>query len=147
MRVLVLHGPNLNLLGTREPEIYGRTTLAEINKALGVLAGELSASVDCRQSNHEGVLVDWVQECANGGFDGLLFNFGALTHTSLALADAIRATAVPAVEVHVSNIHAREAFRRVTHTGEVAVGVVTGFGPESYLLGLRGLIARIRPTN
>jgi len=137
-RILVLHGPNLNLLGTREPAIYGTTTLAEIDAQLAVLAAERGAEVDCRQSNHEGQLVDWVQQAS--GFDGLLFNFGAYTHTSLALADALMAVDLVAVEVHVSNIHAREAFRQHSHTARQSLGVVTGFGPASYTLGLRGLL-------
>lgn len=142
MRVLVLHGPNLNLLGTREPEIYGRTTLAQIDAALGVLGTQLGVEVECRQSNHEGVLVDWVQE-AGRGHDALLVNFGALTHTSIALADALQAVALPCVEVHVSNIHAREEFRKRSLTAEATIGVVTGFGAESYMLGLRGLVGTL----
>ena len=142
MRVLVLHGPNLNLLGTREPEIYGRTTLAQIDAALGMLGKQLGVQVESRQSNHEGELVDWVQE-AGRDFDALLVNFGALTHTSLALADALRAIGLPCVEVHVSNIHAREAFRQKSLTAEATIGVVTGFGAESYILGLRGLVGSL----
>lgn len=142
MRVLVLHGPNLNLLGTREPDIYGTATLATIDRALAELAEELGATVECRQSNHEGVLIDWIQQ-AVGTFEGLLVNFGALSHSSFALADALRAVPLPCVEVHLSNIHGREPFRQTTHSGAVAVGVVTGFGPGSYLLGLRGLLAHL----
>ena len=146
MRVLVLHGPNLNLLGTREPEIYGRTTLVQIDAALGMLATKLGISVECRQSNHEGVLVDWVQE-AGRDFDALLVNFGALSHTSIALADALSAVGLPCVEVHVSNIHAREEFRRRSFSAEQAIGVVTGFGAESYMLGLRGLVGALESRN
>ncbi len=142
MRVLVLHGPNLNLLGTREPEIYGETTLAQIDAALGVLGSQLGVQIECRQSNHEGVLIDWVQE-AGREFDALLVNFGALTHTSVALADALSAVALPCVEVHVSNIHAREEFRETSLTARTAIGVVTGFGAESYMLGLRGLVGSL----
>ncbi len=139
MRVLVLHGPNLNLLGSREPAIYGTTTLPEIDRSLASLGASLGASVECRQSNHEGVLLDWVHQAAES-FDGLLVNFGALSHSSLALADALRAVPLPCVEVHLSNIHGREPFRQLTHTGAAALGLVSGFGPDSYLLGLRGLV-------
>ncbi len=137
-RVLVLSGPNLNLLGTREVKIYGKTTLAQIHLQLGDLAKTLNVDIECRQSNHEGQLIDWIQD-AKGQFDGVLFNLGALTHTSHALADAIAATALKCVEVHVSNIYAREAFRHESLTGAECVGVLTGFGPNSYLLGLRAL--------
>ena len=137
MRLRVLHGPNLNLLGSREPEIYGTATLADIDAMLVEEAG--SHQVECDQSNREGQLIDWVQAAA-GHFDGLLFNFGAFTHTSVALADALSAVRLPCVEVHLSNVHAREAFRHRTLTGAHALGVVTGFGPRSYTLGLRALI-------
>ena len=143
MRVRVLHGPNLNLLGRREPEIYGTTSLAEIDAALAELGTTLGARVECRQSNHEGELIDWVHE-AVGAFDGLLVNFGALSHTSLALADALRSVPLPCVEVHLSNIHGREPMRQRTPTGAAALGMVTGFGPDSYLLGLRGLVAALQ---
>ncbi len=145
MRVLVLHGPNLNLLGTREPDIYGTTTLEAIDRALAEVATELGARVECRQSNHEGVLIDWVQQSIDS-FDGLLVNFGALSHSSLALGDALRAVPLPCVEVHLSNIHGREPFRQVTHSGAAALGIVTGFGPDSYLLGLRGLLGYLGRT-
>ena len=138
MKIRVLHGPNLNLLGAREPEIYGSHTLADIEARLEEYAGP-KFSVSCDQSNHEGQLIDWVQE-ASGSAVGLLFNFGALTHTSIALGDALRASAIPSVEVHLSNIHAREAFRHHTCTGGQALGVITGFGPRSYTLGLRALM-------
>lgn len=142
MRILVLHGPNLNLLGTRQPEIYGRTRLKEIDAALAVLGKKLGVDIETRQSNHEGELIDWVQE-AGRDYDALLVNFGALTHTSVALADALEAIALPCVEVHVSNIHAREEFRRRSLTAGATIGVVTGFGAESYLLGLRGLVGSL----
>ena len=138
-RVLVLHGPNLNLLGVREPAIYGRTTLPEIDDALVALATELGAHVECRQSNHEGVLLDWIHE-ARGVFDGIVINPGALTHTSLALADAIAGVAIPTVEVHLSNVHAREPIRRRSYVGTKCVGSVSGFGATSYTLGLRALL-------
>ena len=143
LRILVLHGPNLNLLGQREPEIYGRADLAAIDAALATLAAALDATVDCRPSNHEGQLVDWVQE-ARDAFDGVLLNAAAYTHTSIALRDAIAAAETPTVEVHLSNVHAREAFRRVSHLAPVCLGVVQGFGPNSYALGLRGLIDYLR---
>lgn len=138
MKIRVLHGPNLNLLGTREPEIYGSHTLADIEARLAKDAGP-DFSVSCDQSNHEGQLIDWVQEASESAA-GLLFNFGALTHTSIALGDALRASAIPSVEVHLSNIHAREPFRHHTCTGGQALGVITGFGPRSYTLGLRALM-------
>lgn len=140
MRILVLHGPNLQLLGTREPEIYGKASLSEIDRQLKQLADELGASVVCRQSNHEGELVTWAGHAGQEGFAGLLLNGAALTHTSVALHDAIRASSLPCVEVHLSNIHGREAFRQHSHTASACLGVVTGFGSLSYSLGLRALI-------
>ena len=138
-RVLVLHGPNLNLLGVREPEVYGTATLAEVDARIAAAARTRGASTRSVQSNHEGVLIDAIHE-ARGTAEGLLFNPGALTHTSLALADAIRSVGLPCVEVHLSNVHAREAIRRVSHVAPACLGTVTGFGPTSYLLGLRGLL-------
>lgn len=137
MRILVLHGPNLNLLGQREPDVYGHATLPDIDRTLGELAAELSAAVECRQSNHEGTLIDWVHE---DGFDGVLINPGGYTHTSVALRDAIAAVPRPCVEVHLSNVHAREPFRRHSYVAPVCVGTVSGFGSRSYTLGLRALI-------
>lgn len=143
MKIRVLHGPNLNLLGTREPEIYGSYTLADIEARL-TKAAEPDFSIACDQSNHEGQLIDWVHEASDAASPqaaaGLLFNFGALTHTSIALGDALRASPIPSVEVHLSNIHAREPFRHNTCTGGQALGVITGFGPRSYTLGLRALM-------
>ncbi len=139
MRILVLSGPNLNLLGQREPEIYGRTDLATIEAELKTLGGELGADVECRQSNHEGQLIDWLHE-ARTSFDGVVINPGGLTHTSVSLRDAISALEKPCVEVHLSNPHAREPFRRRSLTAPVCAGVVSGFGKSSYALGLRGLI-------
>jgi 3-dehydroquinate dehydratase II len=138
-RVMVLNGPNLNLLGSREPEVYGRGTLEDIERELGDLAIELGATIDFRQSNHEGELVTWVQESSDA-FDGIVLNPAAYTHTSVALRDAIAATRAPCVEVHLSNVHAREAFRRESLTASVCIGSIAGFGSHSYALGLRALI-------
>ena len=141
MNVLVIHGPNLNLLGAREPEVYGGETLAEIDAALGRLAGELGLTVSTMQSNHEGELVEAIQG-AVGQVDAILINPAGLTHTSVVLRDALLATGIPFVEVHLSNIHAREEFRRVSLLADAAVGVVCGFRSSSYLLGLRALAER-----
>lgn len=143
MRIAVLSGPNLNLLGQREPELYGRTTLAEIEAAVRAAAASADAEVDWIQSNHEGVLIDAVQAMA-GRADGALINAAALTHTSLALRDALLAVRVPFVEVHLSNIFAREPERRRSLLADLAIGVVCGFGARSYLLGLDALLAALR---
>ena len=141
-RILVLHGPNLNMLGTREPGTYGTQSLAQIDARLAELGAELGCSLEFLQSNHEGVLIDRVQ-AALGKVEGVLINPGGLTHSSVALRDALLAIAVPFVEVHLSNVHAREPFRRHSYFSDVAVGVVAGFGAGSYELGLRGLVARL----
>ena len=143
MRILVIHGPNLNLLGTREPEVYGSETLGAIEASLAALGRELEAEVSFFQSNSEGALVDAVQG-ARGRFDGILLNPGGYTHTSVALRDALAAVAIPFVEVHLSNVHAREPFRKFSYFSDIALGTVSGFGGASYLLGLRGLAGRIR---
>jgi len=144
LRIAVLHGPNLNLLGEREPAVYGRTTLAEIDASLVTLAAQLDVHLDTVQHNGEGQLVDAIQGWGGGRIDGAVVNAAAYTHTSLALRDALAAVAVPFVEVHLSNIHAREAERRHSMIAGLAIGVICGFGAESYRLGLRALIDRLR---
>jgi 3-dehydroquinate dehydratase-2 len=139
MRILVLNGPNLNLLGHREPEIYGRLTLAEICEAMERRAAERGAQIECRQSNCEGELVSWIQE-ARGRFDVILFNAAAYTHTSVALRDAISSAGVPTIELHLSNVHAREEFRHRSMLAAVCVGVIAGFGINSYLLGIEAAV-------
>jgi len=138
-RVLVLNGPNLNLLGTREPDVYGATTLGDIELGLVDLAKDLGATVDCRQSNQEGQLIDWLHD-ARDSFDGVVINPGGLTHTSVSLRDGIAAAGLPTVEVHISNTQARESFRHQSLTAAVCIGSVSGFGKNSYALGLRALI-------
>ena len=139
MKILFLNGPNLNLLGTRQPEVYGRTTLADIEAAVRRRAAELGVEVEFRQSNHEGQLVDWIQE-SKGRFDALALNAAAYTHTSVALRDALSAVGIPAVELHLSNIHAREEFRHRSLIAPVCVGQVSGFGAFSYILALEAAV-------
>lgn len=143
MRLLVLQGPNLNLLGQREPETYGATTLEEVAADLDALAASLGAELEHLQSNHEGALVDAIQDAAARGIAGVLINPGAYTHTSVALRDAFIGTALPFVEVHISNVHAREPFRHRSMLSDVAAGIVVGFGVAGYQLALRGLVARL----
>ncbi len=134
--IYVLNGPNLNMLGTREPEIYGSTTLDDIAAMLEDRALELGVEIDMRQSNHEGHLVDWIQEAHARGAKAVLINPGAYTHTSIALHDAIKGVSVPVIEVHLSNPHARESFRHVSYVGRAAKGSIMGFGAQSYMLAL-----------
>lgn len=139
MKILVLHGPNLNLLGTREPEVYGSLTLDDINTKIVELGKELGAEIQCFQSNHEGALVDALHE-ARTSANGVIFNPGAYTHTSIALRDAISAIQLPVIEVHLSNVYAREEFRHVSMISAVCKGKVVGLGWRSYLLALRALV-------
>jgi 3-dehydroquinate dehydratase-2 len=135
-KILVLHGPNLNLLGKRQPDIYGQLTLVEINQKIRSLAKEIKVDVEIRQSNHEGELVGWIQQ-ASQQCGALVINAGAYTHTSIALRDALVAAEIPAVEVHISNIYKREEFRKHSLIAEAVIGQIAGFGVHSYLLGLR----------
>ena len=141
-RIFVVHGPNLNLLGEREPEIYGTTSLEDINADLAGMAKESGAEVEFFQSNHEGALVDRIQEAPSFA-DGILINPGGLTHTSVTLRDALAATKLPVVEVHLSNIFAREEFREHSFVSGIAVGVIAGLGPSSYRLGLQALLEHL----
>ncbi|HSA62769.1 MAG TPA: type II 3-dehydroquinate dehydratase [Nitrospiraceae bacterium] len=138
LRVLVLHGPNLNLLGSREESIYGKATLDAIDASLSKLGETLGVELDIRQSNLEGELVTWIQE-ARSGYQGIIINPAAYTHTSVAIRDALAAVNLPTIEVHLSNIHRREEFRRHSYVSGVALGQISGFGPTGYLLALRGL--------
>jgi 3-dehydroquinate dehydratase-2 len=138
--ILVLHGPNLNLLGQREPGVYGQVTLAEIDAAIAQHGAARGAKIECRQSNHEGVLVEAIQQATGQGFAGVVLNPGAFTHYSYALRDAIAGVSIPVVEVHLSNLYAREAFRHRSVTAAVCRGQISGFGPQSYLLGLDAVL-------
>ena len=150
MKILILNGPNLNLLGQREPAVYGHTTLADVEALCAAAAAEQGAQVDCRQSNHEGVLIDWLHEAGaahrSGQLVGVVLNAGAYTHTSLALHDAIKGSGVPVIEVHISNVHAREAFRHHSFISPAAAGIVVGFGIAGYALAITGLLRLAGPA-
>jgi 3-dehydroquinate dehydratase II len=139
--ILVLHGPNLNLLGTREPGVYGRVTLSEVDRLVRDHGRRRGVRVECRQSNVEGELIGWLHGAEREGFSGVVFNPGAFTHYSIALRDAVAAIRVPVVEVHLSNVHGREDFRRHSVIAATARGQISGFGPHSYVLGLEALLA------
>jgi 3-dehydroquinate dehydratase-2 len=145
-RILVLNGPNLNLLGTREPAVYGHDTLDDVEALCAAAAAERGADVDCRQSNHEGMLIDWLQEAGaaqlRGELVGVVFNAGGFTHTSVALHDAITGSGVSVVEVHISNVHARETFRHHSFVSSAAVGIVVGFGIDGYAMAIAGLLRK-----
>ncbi len=143
LSILVLHGPNLNLLGTREPEVYGSTTLEGINQSLKEEGNKLQVKVSCLQSNHEGDLVDAIHRAALE-HQGIVINAGAYTHTSVAIRDALSGVIIPAVEVHLSNIYRREAFRHHSYIAPVVIGQISGFGSNSYLLGLQALVTHLR---
>ena len=140
MKILVIHGPNLNLLGTREPDVYGTETLADIDAALAEAGAGLNVEVECFQSNHEGELIDRIHAAKADGTDGIIINPGGLTHTSVSLRDAISAVSLPTVEVHLSNTQAREEFRHHSYIAAVALGQVAGFGSRGYIMALQGLV-------
>jgi 3-dehydroquinate dehydratase-2 len=142
LQILCISGPNLQLLGTREPEIYGHETLAEIHARLKTKAAELDVDIDCRQTNREGEIVDWIGE-TRGKFAGLLLNAAAYSHTSLAIFDALKATGIPCIEVHLSNPEAREAYRHHSAIAAACIGKVSGFGGDSYVLALQGLLSKL----
>lgn len=144
LNILVLSGPNLDRLGTREPHIYGHTTLSQIHEGLAAVAKQHGAKVDCRQSNHEGDLVGWIGSAADDGFVGILINAGSYTHTSYAVHDAIKGSPLPVIEVHVSNPEAREAFRHVSVIAAACLAKVAGFGPDSYRTALEALLRRLQ---
>ncbi len=146
LRVLVLHGPNLNMLGLREPEIYGYTTLADIDARLVALGRELGVEVDTFQSNHEGALVDRIQ-AARGQYGSIVINGGAYTHTSVAILDGLLSVSLPVIEVHLSNLYKREAFRHHSYIASMAVGQICGFGADSYFLGLRAAVGMMKKSD
>ncbi|MDQ6956652.1 MAG: type II 3-dehydroquinate dehydratase [Mariprofundaceae bacterium] len=144
LKILVMHGPNLNLLGTREPETYGSQTLSDINAELLALGDSLNAKISTYQSNHEGELVDRLHQAERDKLDGIIINPAAYTHTSVALRDALLAIQIPFIEVHLSNVHQRESFRHESFLSDVASGIITGFGNTSYMLALHGLITKLQ---
>ncbi|SFS10460.1 type II 3-dehydroquinate dehydratase [Yoonia litorea] len=145
-KILILNGPNLNLLGTRQPEVYGRTTLADIEAMCAAKAADMGVEVTCYQSNHEGALIDQIH-AAREVYDGIVLNAGAYTHTSVALMDAIVSASLPVVELHLSNIHAREAFRHKSFIAPVAVGQICGFGAAGYPLAMEALVSHLEGTS
>lgn len=147
MKILVLNGPNLNLLGQREPDVYGSQTLDDIDVLLCRAADEQGCKIESLQSNHEGVLIDRLHSAMNDGTAGVLINPGGFTHSSVALRDAVAALSIPVVEVHLSNIHAREPFRHHSYIAPVAIGQISGFGADGYLLALQGLLAALKKSN
>jgi 3-dehydroquinate dehydratase-2 len=142
MKLLVLNGPNLNLLGTREPGVYGSTTLPQIEQQLVEMAREHDAQITCYQSNHDGALIDHIHQARIEGVDAIIINPGGLSPTSVALRDALAGVAIPFVEVHISNVHKREAFRHHSYLSDIAIGVICGLGPEGYKAALRFLLSR-----
>ena len=146
-KVLVINGPNLNLLGTREPHIYGSTTLADVENGLRVQGEALGVELLCFQSNHEGAIVDRIHAARAEGVGWILINAGAYTHTSVAIRDALAGVAVPFIEVHLSNVYRRERFRHRSYFSDVAVGVITGLGPQGYVLALEAALARLAPAS
>jgi len=143
MKILLINGPNLNLLGTREPAKYGSTTLAQVEAMVREAGAALGAEVACFQSNHEGAIVDRIHAARSEGVAGVVINPGAYTHTSVAIRDAFAGTALPFAEIHISNVHAREPFRHHSYLSEIAAGIVVGFGVEGYVLALRGLVKKL----
>ena len=140
--LLVLNGPNLNLLGTRQPQVYGSPTLQDVEALCRAAGDRLGVGIDFRQSNHEGTLIDWIHE-AKGKHAGIVLNAGALTHTSIAIMDAIASVELPVAEVHLSNIHRREEFRHLSYVSKVALGMIAGFGPQGYVLGIEALASHL----
>ena len=143
-RILILNGPNLNLLGTRQPEVYGTTTLKDIEAMCAKKAAALKIEVECCQSNHEGVLIDWIH-AARGEFDGIIINAGAYTHTSIAIMDAITSVGIPTLELHLSDIHAREEFRHTSYIGKVAFDAIMGHGADGYPMAIERMIKELNP--
>jgi 3-dehydroquinate dehydratase-2 len=143
LSLLVLNGPNLNLLGQRQPQVYGKATLADVEALCREAATRLALEIDFRQSNHEGQLIDWIHE-AKGRHHGIVLNAGAFTHTSIAIMDALASVELPVAEVHLSNIHRREDFRHLSYVSKVALGMICGFGPQGYVLAMEALSAHLR---
>ena len=144
MKILVINGPNLNMLGKREPEVYGTTTLTDIETKITALADKLNSKVEFKQSNYEGDIITWIQDSPINDFNGIILNAGAYTHTSIAIHDAIKSISLPVIEVHLSNIYARESFRHHSYISAVAKGQIAGFGIDSYLLGLQALYSILK---